>query len=219
MHIVIINGSPRVKQYSNTDKIIQAFGEGLREEKATYELYSLSNRKEWDAAREAFMTHERIIMALPLYVECVSGLMLEFLASLPVERTRPAELAFILHSGFGEGHQLRLGEQFLQSLPAQLGCSYGGCLVRGDSFSIRLSTPEQARKIVKPYIAMGRSYAIHGNFLTKEAAKFTGPERYPWLLRKVIGALIDSRVSKHFERFAKEWGCTRPLNDQPYLKG
>ena len=45
MHIVIINGSPRVLKFSNTDKIIQSFGKGLQESGATYELYSLSNRK------------------------------------------------------------------------------------------------------------------------------------------------------------------------------
>ena len=38
MHVVIINGSPRVKKFSNTDKIIQAFVQGLQEGEATYEL-------------------------------------------------------------------------------------------------------------------------------------------------------------------------------------
>ena len=50
-HIVIINGSPRARKFSNTDKILQSFTKGLDEAKATYELYSLSNRSEWDAAR------------------------------------------------------------------------------------------------------------------------------------------------------------------------
>ena len=30
MHVVIINGSPRVEKYSNTEKIIDAFADGLR---------------------------------------------------------------------------------------------------------------------------------------------------------------------------------------------
>jgi hypothetical protein len=32
-----------------------------------------------------------------------------------------------------EGNEFRLGERFLQGLPAQLGCSYGGTMVRGGS--------------------------------------------------------------------------------------
>ena len=72
MHVIIINGSPRVLKFSNTDKIIQSFGKGLQESGATYELYSLSNRKEWDTAREAFISYEQIIFALPLYVNFLS---------------------------------------------------------------------------------------------------------------------------------------------------
>ena len=32
MHVMIINGSPRVEKYSNTDKIIDAFTDGLTAE-------------------------------------------------------------------------------------------------------------------------------------------------------------------------------------------
>ena len=51
MRVVIINGSPRTRQYSNTDKIIKAFVKGLETGETTYELYSLSSRKEWDSSR------------------------------------------------------------------------------------------------------------------------------------------------------------------------
>ena len=67
-HLVIINGSPRVAKFSNTDKIIHSFVKGLEETGITWELHNLSNRKEWDAAREAFLTHEHILIAFPLYV-------------------------------------------------------------------------------------------------------------------------------------------------------
>ena len=102
MHVVIINGSPRVKQHSNTDKIIHSFAQGLEETGCTYELYTLSNRREWDAAREAFINNDRIIIALPLFVESAPSLMLEWLETLPTERQHPAELSFILQSGFAE---------------------------------------------------------------------------------------------------------------------
>lgn len=222
MHVVIINGSPRVQKFSNTDKIIQSFGNGLEKKGATYELYSLSNRKEWDAAREAFASHDQTIIALPLYVECVPSLLLEFLETLPTERQRPAQLSFILHSGFDEGHQLRLGEQFLQSLPAQLGCSYGGCLVRGGSFMFRMRDDKNLKKMIdgrlNGYAAMGESFARYGRFTTPEARKFTGPEQNPWIVRLLFKLLFKRIVNKNFERIAKQWGCTRPLDDKVYLK-
>ena len=75
-------------------------------------------------------------------VECVPGLLLEFLDTLP-RKNENTQLSFILQGGFAEGCQYRCGEQFLEKLPAYLGCSYGGCLVKCDNFSIRLLEKEQ----------------------------------------------------------------------------
>ena len=116
MHVVIINASPRVQKYSNTEKIIAAFAKGLSEKESTFETYAISNRKTWDIIRDAYLKNDEILIALPLYVECVPGLLLEFLETLPKkdERTR---LSFLLQSGFAEGCQLRCGEAFLEKLP------------------------------------------------------------------------------------------------------
>ncbi|MBO7082581.1 MAG: hypothetical protein J6W30_01910 [Bacteroidales bacterium] len=50
----------------------------------------------------------------------------------------------------------------------------------------------------------------------KMAKRLTGPEQYPWLLRKMVSLLFLKKVNGEFEQFAKDWGCTRPLNDKPY---
>ena len=215
-HIVIINGSPRAKKFSNTDKILQSFTKGLEEAKATYELYSLSNRSEWEAAREAFMANSRIIIALPLYVECVPGTLLEFLETLPTERPQPAQLSFMLHGGFEEGRQLRLGEKFLKSLPAQFGCIYGGCLVKGGSFMIRMFSEKQNKAVLLPYRGMGEYFIEQGSFLAPEVKKFTGPEQIPGPFRILIKVLFKLVLKKKFKEFAKEWGCTEPLDSKPY---
>ena len=215
-HLVIINGSPRVAKFSNTDKIIHSFVKGLEEAGITWKLHNLSSRKEWEAAREAFLTHERILIAFPLYVECMPSVMLEFLETLPSERKQPAQLSFLLHGGMDEGNEFRFCERILQGLPAQLGCSFGGTLIHGGSFGIRTREDAVKAKIVAPYEKMGRLFAQNGNFLTPEAKKFTGPEQYPWLVRKIVSLLFLKKVNKGFEDFAKSWGCTRPLDDKPY---
>lgn len=219
-HVVIINGSPRIKKNSNTNKIIQAFAEGLEKAGITHKLYSLSNHAEWDEARKAFMTSDNIIIALPLFVECLPSLLLEFLSTLPTERKQPAKLSFILHGGFDEGHQLRLGEKFLQSLPAQLGCTYGGVLVKGGSFLLRNRENSYIKKItdkmLASYTAMGHSFARNGNFMTPEAKKFTGPEKNLKIGVLLFNLIFKRIVKKNFERMAQEWGCTEPLNSKPY---
>ena len=218
--VLILNGSPRVKKNSNTNKIIEAFGEGLRQAGTCYDVYSLSNRSKWDAAREAFVTSDNIIIAMPLFVECLPSLLLEFLSTLPTERKQPAKLSFILHGGFDEGHQLRLGEKFLQSLPAQLGCTCGGVLVKGGSFLLRNRENSYIKKMtdkmLASYTAMGRSFARNDNFMTPEAKKFTGFEKNPKIGILLFNLIFKRIVKKNFERIAQEWGCTEPLDSKPY---
>lgn len=219
-HVIIINGSPRVKKNSNTNKIIQAFAKGLEKAGITHKLYSLSNRAEWDEAREAFITNDNIIIAVPLFVECLPSLLFEFLSTLPTERKQPAKLSFILHGGFDEGHQLRLGEKFLQSLPAQLGCTCGGVLAKGGSFMLcnreNSYIKKMTDKMLASYTAMGLSFAQHGNFKTPEAKKFTGFEKNPKIGILLFNLIFKRIVKKNFERIAQEWGCTEPLNSKPY---
>ena len=219
-HVIIINGSPRVKKNSNTNKIIQAFAEGLEKAGITHKLYSLSNHDEWDETRKAFMTNDNIIIAVPLFVESLPSLLLEFLSTLPTERKQPAKLSFILHGGFDEGHQLRLGENFLQSLPAQLGCTCGGVLVKGGSFLLRNRENSYIKKmtdkILASYTTMGQSFAQNGNFMTPEAKKFTGFEKNPKIGILLFNLIFKRIVKKNFERIAQEWGCSEPLDAKPY---
>lgn len=219
-HVIIINGSPRVKKNSNTNKIIQAFAEGLEKAGITHKLYSLSNHDEWDETRKAFMTNDNIIFALPLFVESLPSLLLEFLSTLPTERKQPAKLSFILHGGFDEGHQLRLGEKFLRSLPAQLGCTCGGVLVKGGSFMLcnreNSYIKKMTDKILASYAKMGLSFASNGSFSTPEAKKFTGFEKNPKIGILLFNLIFKRIVKKNFERIAQEWGCTEPLDRKPY---
>lgn len=211
MHVVIINGSPRIPKYSNTDKIIASFGKGLTEKGATFEMYAISDRNSWEVIREAYRKNEEILIALPLFVECAPGLLLEFLETLPQkdERTR---LSFILQSGFAEGCQLRCGEEFLQKLPEYLGVRYGGCLVKGNNFVIRLLDGEQRERITKPYQSMGAVFAEGDGFLRKEAKKFTGPEVFSFPVRLMLQIVFKTVGKKTFQKAAASWGCNTPLD-------
>lgn len=211
MHVVIINGSPRVQKYSNTEKIIAAFVKGLSEAGSTFEAHAISDRKTWDIVRDAYMKNDEILIALPLYVECVPGLLLEFLETLPQkdERTR---ISFLLQSGFTEGCQLRCGEAFLEKLPGYLGVRYGGCLVKGGNFGIRILDEEKQAQATKPYQAMGRLFAEGEGFFREEAKKFTGPEYFPLPMRLLIGLLQKTLAKKMLQKAAASLGCSTPLD-------
>lgn len=211
MHVVIINGSPRAQKYSNTEKIIAAFARGLSEQGSTFETYAVSDRKTWDAIRDAYLKNEEILIALPLFVECVPGLLLEFLETLP-QKDAHTRLSFLLQSGFAEGCQLRCGEAFLEKLPSYLGVRYGGCLVKGNNFGIRFLDGKMQDRITGPYQAMGRLFAEGGGFLRREAKKFTGPEYLSPPSRLLNGLIQKTVAKKMFQKFAASWGCRVPLD-------
>ena len=79
MHVLIINGSPRIKKFSNTDKILDEFTKGMCESGNTCDRYEISDKASWDAIRKAYDESDNILIAIPLYVECIPGLLMESL--------------------------------------------------------------------------------------------------------------------------------------------
>ena len=217
MHVMIINGSPRVQNLSNTDKIISRLVKGMKTEDKdlTYELYSISDRKQWEDAREAFNKNTEILIAIPLYVECIPGLLLEFLDTLE-KKEGDTRISFVLQSGFAEASQLRCGEEYLKKLPGLLGCTYGGTLIKGDNFSYRFLGEEQTEKPLSAYEEMGASYIRNKGFDSDEARSFSGPEYFGAGMRVVLGIIFATAAPLGFKMMAKGLGCTKSLKDRPY---
>ena len=215
MHVLIINGSPRVKQYSNTDKILEKFTEGLTENGTTYEQYEISDKKQWDDIRNTYYANSNILIALPLYVECIPGLLMEFLETL-TPKNDGTKISYLLQSGFAEGVQLRCGEEYLKKLTARLGCEYGGTLVKGDNFSIRFFEGDMRDRVTGQYTEMGREYALNGGFDTDKCKAFTGYEVFPLHMRIMLGTIFATLGRKMFTKIARNWGCTKPIGYRPY---
>ena len=215
MHVLIINGSPRVKKYSNTNAILEKFTEGLRENGASFEQYEISDRGSWDQIRQAFDRNTVILIALPLYVECIPGLLMEFLETL-TPKSDGSKMAFLLQGGFMEGVQLRCGEAYLKILAGKLGCAYMGTLVKGDNFMIRFFEGEWREKVTDPYADMGREYAVNGDFNSKACKKFTGHEKFPLPVRIYVGHILKTQAAKGFEQIAAAFECDKPLDFKPY---
>ena len=215
MHVMIINGSPRVEKYSNTDKIIDSFAEGLAEAGATFEKHAVSRKESWPVIREAYTENTEIVIALPLFVENIPGLLLEFLETLPV-KDKATRVSFILQGGFAEASQLECGKTFLEKLPDYLGVSYGGTLIKGDNFGIRVAKADEAKKITKPYKEMGKSFAGNNGFQQEKVKKFAGPDYLSLPNRVLCSLLFKTLAKKEFAEVSMEWGCTVPLDYRPW---
>ncbi len=215
MHVVIINGSPRTKKYSNTEKIIDAFVEGLSEAGASFERYAISNKINWEKARIAYINNAEIIFALPLYVESAPGILLEFLETLPVKDTN-TRISFILQGGFAEASQLDCGVEFLKKLPSYLGVSYGGTLIKGDNFGIRVVGKDDVIKLTDPYKDMGKAFVTENGFKEETVKKFAGPEYFSFFMRAMLQIMFKTIAKKRYVAVANEWGCKKPIDYRPW---
>ena len=212
MHLVIISGAARPQPKSNTAQIIAAFGQGYEECGNTTEVYYLSDRRQWAAAEKAFQENTNILIALPLYVENIPGILLEFLSGLQPKETPGTQLAFLLQGGFPEASQSRCCEAFLETLPPQLGCEYAGTLIKGDMFGVGLVDEKNRDKMLAPFTEMGRLFAQSGRFEKSIADAFAAPE---YMSEKQIRAfnLFGRHISRFFMgHIAKKLGCKEKLD-------
>ena len=216
MHVVIISGAARPQAKSNTARVIAAFQKGFEGNGNTAEVWYLSDRRQWTQAANAFAQNDCILIAFPLYVENIPGILLEFLSGLTPKQTPGTKLAFLIQGGFPEASQSRCCEAFLETLPAQLGCDYAGTLIKGDMFGTGLVDDKTREKMLAPFTEMGRTFARTGRFEKAAADAFAGQE---YMSEKQIR--MYNRVGKHISRFfmgriAKKLGCKEKLDARPY---
>ncbi len=218
MHLLIVSCTPRAVAASNTDKILTAFCEGFEAQGNTSERYYLARRDTWPQIRAAFAQNDNVLFALPLFVECVPGIMLEFLETLAPKTEQKTKISFLLQGGFVEGCQLRCCEAYLETLPAYLGCAYNGTLLKGGMFGVGFVPDQQREKVLAPFVQAGAAFAQDGCFDKQKANEFAKPEYFS------KGRALVLRLSKPvqkvvFRKIAKQqMHSTEPLDAKPFLQ-
>jgi len=181
MKLVVFSCSPRPEKASNTAAIVGAFKNGfVTETNQEVDVCFLFKRSEWDNYRKIFKENNEIIFALPLFVECVPGLLMEFLETLEPKTHNEikTKIGFILNGGFEEACQLRTCEKYLETLPAYLNCEYSGTLIKGGMFVLSIVSDNKKAKMLQPFFEMGKIYAKEGIFEKSKVTKFAAPEKY-----------------------------------------
>lgn len=218
MKLTVISGAARARSKSNTALILENFCRGYEAEGNQTQTFYLSDRNQWEAARAAFDASDNLLIALPLYVENLPGLLLEFLGTLTPKRTPGAKLAFLVQGGFPEASQLRCCEEYLETLPARLGCIYGGTLIKGNMFFLRLLSDKQQEEL-RMFETMGKRFAQLGRFDKDEVTLFAAPEYMPETALKVFRG-----PGKFFQRLvmnaiSRKMGGRGNLKARPYKDG
>ena len=216
MHLVIINASPRIEEKSNTAKIIKIFLRGFMKKGNTAEVWHLSDRKQWEDAKAAYEKNDNILFAVPLYVENIPGIMLEFLETLEPKAESGSKMSFILQGGFAEGCQLRCGEAYLEKLPAYFNCEYNGTLIKGNNFGPAWVSEKIGESMLAPYEAMGEVFADKGCFQKEIVTEFAKPEYFSEKDIRSYNRFGAKMQKWMFNYIAKKAGCKTPLDYKPY---
>lgn len=219
MHLTIISCTPRTMKKSNTDKITRKFAEGVERTNSTVKIFYLAERTKWNKIRQAFYRSNHVMFAIPLFVECVPGIMLEFLDTLqPKEyegRVPKTKLSFLLQGGFPEASQLRCGEEYLEQLPGYLNCEYAGTLIKGNMFMVSLSHGKEREKSIHPFVGLGEQFAKDECFYKDNVSEFAKPEYFSKAILTMF-TLMRPIQSLMFKKIAKSLGCKAPLRAKPY---
>jgi len=216
--LIIFSCSPRTEEKSNTAAIVDAFKNGcMPETKDEIDVYFLYKRSDWDKYRRIFKENSEFIFAMPLFVECIPGLLMEFLESLEPKSDAGTKtrMGFIVNSGFEEACQLRTCEKYLETLPAYFNCEYSGTLIKGGMFALAIVPEKKKAKMLLPFYEMGKTYAKERLFDKSKVTKFAAPERYSLFFRILI--IILTPLNKiAWGVLSKKFGVTERLDKRPY---
>lgn len=202
MHLVVINGSPRLKSISNSKLIIDSFLEGFCNSDNTYELFNISNKTIWKNAKASIYSNFNIIIVLPLYAESIPSILLEFLetlADIPFDEKR--QISFMLHSGFMEACQRRCCETLLKRIPEHIGGVFAGTLSKGNTFPLWLCTQEKLKDLLADFKKMGAYYSENRNFFGKQVEEKNDAEYISESEAKIVNRIIKFALYDFAEKF------------------
>lgn len=187
MKLTVFNASPRGKG-GNSEIILEHFLDGFEATPGnSHELFYVRRRKQTEQFVQAFAEAEHVLLATPLYTDCMPGLVKGFIEALEplCGREGNPDIAFIVQSGFGEAAHSRYLEEYFQKLAVRLGSRYIGTIIKGNCEGLR-TYQKMYGKVLETFRELGAGYGATGEFDTPMLQKFAGPEKLPAAMRLLI---------------------------------
>lgn len=177
MKLTVFNGSPRGKT-GNTEILLHKFADGFLSRKGNnMEVLHLSKVKKIPEYAELARKSDTIIIAFPLYVHAMPGQVKDFIEALYAAKlSGNCNMGFIVQSGFPEGHHSNWVAQYLERLPAKLGCRYIGTVIKGGVEGIQVMPKWMTGKLFSRFRQLGEKFADTGQFDTEITKELIRPE-------------------------------------------
>jgi len=218
MRLTVFNGSPRGKA-SNTAKLLECFLAGFGQRPGNErETFYLIRERDHTRCVEAFKEAEVVLLAFPLYTDCMPGVVKAFIESLGPLCGRAANpaLGFLVHSGFPESVHSHCLRRYLEKLSRRLGCRCLGTVIKGATEGIRAQPERWNRRLFRRFFELGRIFGETGGFDKQIAEKLARPVRFSKL--GLLGARLGMKMGQVFywDRMMKEHGALHERDARPY---
>ncbi len=218
MQLTVFRGSPRTKR-GNTETLVGDLIRGFTEvDGGSLDVHYLNTESRRREAAEAFARSEVALIAFPLYVHAMPGIVMTWLEMLePVDPGRNVKLGFIVQGGLPEARQSRFVEAFLERLPARLGCEYLGTVIRGGVEAMQFAPAFLFRAMHGAFVDLGRELAASGQLDRQIIARLASTEtlsRWRCGFYNTMKAL--GIADRSWNRMMKKNGCLAECFDRPY---
>ena len=221
MKLTVFNGSPRGKG-SNTKILLEHFINGfMTTDGNTYELAYLIRVKDRDNFIKLFQEAEQVLLAFPLYTDCMPAIVKTFIESLEplCGKEGNPDIGFIVQGGFPEAIHSRYVERYLEKLASRLGCRYKGTVIRGGVEGMRIQPAFMTRKLLKSFYELGKTFGETGKFDEQIMLKLAKPERYSKFVLLAYKLLDKIGLTKfYWNKMLKENNAYEKRFAKPYAK-
>lgn len=220
MKLTVFNGSPRGRG-GNTRILMDHFVRGFESTPGNAsEIFYLNRVK--DSARfvKAFSEAETVLLAHPLYTDCMPAAVMAFIEALEplCGREGNPAIGFIVQSGFGEAAHSRFVERYQVKLAARLGCPYLGTIVRGNCEGVRLQ-PKMYGKVFDGFYQLGLGLGETGQFDETLLRKMAGPESFGAPMRLLLQLMTKIGLgTAMWDKQLKENGAYETRSATPYVE-
>jgi len=182
MQLTVFNGSPRGLK-SNTRILLSNFQRGFEESPGnSMVIHDLVHVKDQEAFRQAYAQAEVVLLAFPLYVDAMPGIVKTFIEeSLQPfsERGSNPPMAFLVQSGFPEGIHSTFEARYLEKLAARMHAPCLGVVIKGGVEGIQSQPDKAIRGLLDSFCELGRGFGQTGQFDAELVRKLAQPLRLP----------------------------------------
>ena len=219
MKLTIFNGSGRGSK-SNTTVMMNQFIHGFELVEGNHaDMVYLSGKTDARQPLEVFSTSDIVLLAFPLYVDAMPGMVKLFIEALQPYCGREGNptMAYFVHCGFPEPLHCRYVERYLEKLTFRIGSDYAGTMVRGGTEGVRLMPDKMNRGLFSNLMQLGANLGTDGKFQMALLDKLSGREKYPAITGLLLPVMTRlGLITGYWDQELKKHGTYKQHDARPY---